>query len=124
MSQDPQIARLIRQDVQSMHAYAVQDAAGYTKLDAMENPHRLPAHLQAELGKRLGAVALNRYPGPRIDDLRRALARQAQRRAQPADARADDDDAVLRQARLPRRGRVPASVRAGPAGGSARTSTR
>ncbi len=69
------IARLIRQDVQSMHAYAVQDAAGMVKLDAMENPHRLSEALQAELGRRLGAVALNRYPGARIDELRHALAR-------------------------------------------------
>lgn len=68
------IARLIRQDVQSMHAYAVQDASGMVKLDAMENPHRLSPALQAELGRRLGAVELNRYPGPRIDELRRALA--------------------------------------------------
>ena len=66
----PKLARLIRQDVQSMHAYAVQDATGLVKLDAMENPHRLSSALQAELGRRLGAVALNRYPGPRIDDLR------------------------------------------------------
>ncbi len=57
-----------------MHAYAVQDATGLLKLDAMENPHTLPPELQAALGVRLGAVALNRYPGPRIDDLRRALA--------------------------------------------------
>lgn len=71
------LSRLIRQDVQSMHAYAVQDATGLIKLDAMENPHRLPPVLQAELGQRLGAVALNRYPGPRIDELRAALARQA-----------------------------------------------
>lgn len=73
----PRLSRLIRQDVQSMHAYAVQDAAGLIKLDAMENPHRLSPALQAELGQRLGAVALNRYPGLRIDDLRAALARQA-----------------------------------------------
>lgn len=52
----------IRPDVQAMHAYVVQDALGLIKLDAMENPHRLPAPLQAELGQRLGAVALNRYP--------------------------------------------------------------
>ena len=64
----------IRQDIQSMHAYAVQDSRGLIKLDAMENPHRLPEALQAELGKRLGALALNRYPDGRIDDLRRALA--------------------------------------------------
>ncbi len=63
----------IRQDIQSMHAYAVQDAAGMVKLDAMENPHALSPALQAALGARLGAVAINRYPGPRVDDLKRAL---------------------------------------------------
>ena len=61
-----------------MHAYAVQDSTGMVKLDAMENPHRLPAELQAELGQRLGALALNRYPDGRVDDLRRALAEYAQ----------------------------------------------
>ena len=75
---DPRLMRLIRQDVQSMHAYAVQDSAGMVKLDAMENPYILPPRLQAELGRRLGALALNRYPGGRIDHLRQALARYAQ----------------------------------------------
>ncbi|KQT09486.1 histidinol-phosphate transaminase [Ramlibacter sp. Leaf400] len=74
----PRLARLIRQDVQGMHAYAVQPSAGLVKLDAMENPHRLPAALQRELGERLGAVALNRYPGQRVETLRQALARHAQ----------------------------------------------
>jgi histidinol-phosphate aminotransferase len=67
----------IRQDVVSMHAYAIQDSAGMVKLDAMENPHRLPPELQAELGRRLGALALNRYPDGRVNDLRDALARHA-----------------------------------------------
>ena len=67
----------IRADVQSMHAYAVQDARGMLKLDAMENPFSLPPALQAELGQRLGALALNRYPGDRGNDLRRALAAHA-----------------------------------------------
>src|SRR5690349_2985353 len=71
------IATRIRQDVQGMHAYAIQDSRGMVKLDAMENPHRLPAALQQELGERLAAVALNRYPGARIDDLRAALAKHA-----------------------------------------------
>ncbi|HQS32654.1 histidinol-phosphate transaminase [Polaromonas sp.] len=75
---DPQLKKRIRQDVQSMHAYAIQDSAGMVKLDAMENPHRLPAGLQAELGRRLGALALNRYPDGRVDDLRGALADYAQ----------------------------------------------
>ena len=67
------IARRIRQDVQSMHAYAIQDSAGLVKLDAMENPYKLPPKLQTQLGKRLGALALNRYPDGRVDDLRKAL---------------------------------------------------
>jgi len=64
----------IRHDLQDMQAYAVQDAVGMVKLDAMENPHRLSAELQAQLGARLGAVAVNRYPGKRIDDLKQAIA--------------------------------------------------
>ena len=47
--------RVIRQDVQSMHAYAIQDSAGMVKLDAMENPFVLSPALQTELGARLGA---------------------------------------------------------------------
>lgn len=71
-------SRVFRRDVQGMHAYAIQPSAGLIKLDAMENPHRLPPALQAELGRRLGALALNRYPGERTHDLRAALASHAQ----------------------------------------------
>lgn len=67
----------IRQDVQSMHAYAIQPSEGMVKLDAMENPHRLAPELQAELGRRLGSLPLNRYPAGRVDDLRRSLAAYA-----------------------------------------------
>jgi histidinol-phosphate aminotransferase len=68
----------IRSDVQSMHAYAIQDAAGMVKLDAMENPYALPAALQTQLGERLGKLAINRYPGTRVDDLKTALRTYAQ----------------------------------------------
>ena len=71
------IATRFRQDIVSMHAYAVQDSTGMVKLDAMENPHRLPADLQQQLGERLGALALNRYPDGRVNDLRSALAAYA-----------------------------------------------
>jgi histidinol-phosphate aminotransferase len=47
------------------------------KLDAMENPYRLPPELQQALGERLGALALNRYPAERTAELARALARHA-----------------------------------------------
>ena len=67
----------IRADVRAMHAYTVQAADGLLKMDAMENPFGLPPALQSALGQRLGALALNRYPGPRIEVLRDALARHA-----------------------------------------------
>jgi histidinol-phosphate aminotransferase len=67
------LLKTIRQDVQGMHAYAVQPSAGLIKLDAMENPFLLPPQLQRELGERLGRVAINRYPGSRSADLVQAL---------------------------------------------------
>ncbi|UJW81440.1 histidinol-phosphate transaminase [Hydrogenophaga sp. SL48] len=71
----PNPLRFIRQDIQSMHAYAIQESTGMVKLDAMENPFSLSPELQTKLGERLGAVAINRYPGARIDELKLALAR-------------------------------------------------
>jgi histidinol-phosphate aminotransferase len=53
---------LIRADVRAIRAYHVADATGLIKLDAMENPYRLPGELAQELGNRLADVALNRYP--------------------------------------------------------------
>ena len=72
------IAGTIRQDVQSMHGYAIQPSAGFIKLDAMENPFRLSAALQTELGTRLGAVAINRYPGASGDEVVAALGRHVE----------------------------------------------
>jgi histidinol-phosphate aminotransferase len=71
------MARVLRRDVQSMHAYAVQPSAGLVKVDTMENPFRLPPRLRKALGERLGEVAINRYPAERGDVLRVALARHA-----------------------------------------------
>ena len=73
MSLEDRMKRVIRQDVQSMHAYAIQPSAGLVKLDAMENPFRLPAELQRELGERLGRVAINRYPTQCVADVIAAL---------------------------------------------------
>jgi histidinol dehydrogenase len=71
------LSRVMRQDVQSMHAYAVQPSTGLIKLDTMENPHRLPPALRQALGERLAQVAINRYPAERTADLQRALAAHA-----------------------------------------------
>ena len=68
----------IRADVRAMSAYVVQPGNGMIKLDAMENPFTLPAALQAELGRRLATVALNRYPGERIQALADRLQQFAQ----------------------------------------------
>ena len=69
------ISQTIRQDVQSMHGYAIQPSAGLVKLDAMENPFRLPDALQRELGERLSRVAINRYPAQCVADVVAALSR-------------------------------------------------
>ena len=55
---------LVRSEVLAMSAYHVADAAGMVKLDAMENPYRLPEPLARELAQVLAGVALNRYPEP------------------------------------------------------------
>ena len=69
------VHHVVRDDVRAMHAYAVADATGLVKLDAMENPFGLPDALRAELARRLADVALNRYPPPRADVLRATLRR-------------------------------------------------
>jgi histidinol-phosphate aminotransferase len=53
---------VIRDEVRAMRAYAVPDATGLIKLDAMENPYSLPSDLARRLGEHLSNVALNRYP--------------------------------------------------------------
>ena len=69
--------RVIRPDIQGLHAYAVQPSTGLVKVDTMENPYRLPEELQQALGERLGRVALNRYPAERGEELKVALAAHA-----------------------------------------------
>ena len=69
---------VIRDDVRAMRAYAVPDAAGLIKLDAMENPFPLPADLARELGEHLSKVSLNRYPPADPAGFKARLARGAQ----------------------------------------------
>jgi histidinol-phosphate aminotransferase len=55
---------LIRSEIRALTAYHVPDSAGMVKLDAMENPYRLPAELVGALVARVADAALNRYPDP------------------------------------------------------------
>jgi histidinol-phosphate aminotransferase len=77
MSEEPRAKALaqrwIRPQVQAMASYHVPDAAGFVKLDAMENPYGLPAAVQTELASALSAVALNRYPQPAYASLKHRL---------------------------------------------------
>jgi histidinol-phosphate aminotransferase len=57
-------ADLVRDEIRALHAYHVAPADGLVKLDAMENPYRLPPELARELGELLATVAINRYPDP------------------------------------------------------------
>jgi histidinol-phosphate aminotransferase len=68
---------VIRDDVRAMRAYAVPDATGLIKLDAMENPFSLPVELARELGEHLAKVALNRYPPADPARFKRRLAESA-----------------------------------------------
>ena len=63
----------IRADVRAMNAYHVQPAQGLLKMDTMENPYRLPSELQRALGERLGGLEINRYPGERLEVLKKML---------------------------------------------------
>lgn len=64
----------IRADVRAMHGYHVQASQGLLKMDTMENPYRLSSDLQKQLGERLGALEINRYPGERQEVLKNMLA--------------------------------------------------
>jgi histidinol-phosphate aminotransferase len=68
----------IRDDIRALTPYHVPDSAGLVKLDAMENPYRLPPELRSRIAQRVEAAALNRYPDPGAgalkSQLRRALA--------------------------------------------------
>ena len=66
-------ADLVREDVRALTGYHTPPAAGLVKLDAMENPYRLPPELAAEMGRRLAQVAVNRYPDPTQAALKRRL---------------------------------------------------
>ena len=63
-------AKVIRSEIQALHAYQVADATGLVKLDVMESPYGLPPALAAEVGEIVSKLALNRYPVPTAHKLR------------------------------------------------------
>ncbi|MGZ5032510.1 MAG: histidinol-phosphate transaminase [Usitatibacter sp.] len=71
MSKGPE--SLVRDEIRALKAYHVAPAQGLVKLDAMENPYRLPEELAAQMGARLARVAVNRYPDPTQSSLKPRL---------------------------------------------------
>lgn len=53
---------LIRDEIRALAAYHVPDSEGMVKLDAMENPYRLPQEIRAELARVVESAQINRYP--------------------------------------------------------------
>jgi histidinol-phosphate aminotransferase len=64
---------IIRDDIRAMSAYAVTSASGLVKLDAMENPYRLPEALRREIGEAVANSEINRYPDPTAPALMKRL---------------------------------------------------
>lgn len=64
---------IIRSEILALKAYHVPDASGMVKLDAMENPYRLPDAVRSELGAITGAAEINRYPDPGAQRLKARL---------------------------------------------------
>lgn len=64
---------LIREEILSLGAYEVQDAKGMVKLDAMENPYRLPPDAAVLIGDAARGIALNRYPDAQAAELKAVL---------------------------------------------------
>jgi histidinol-phosphate aminotransferase len=71
MSKKPD--EIIRDEIRALSAYHVPDPGGMVKLDAMENPYRLPQELCRALAERCAGAALNRYPDPAARELKARL---------------------------------------------------
>ncbi len=59
---NPHINFAFRPEILELRPYFVPPAQGMIKLDAMENPFRLPVEVQNLLAQKLSALSINRYP--------------------------------------------------------------
>jgi histidinol-phosphate aminotransferase len=71
MTVDPRM--LVREEILAMKAYPVAPATGMIKLDAMENPYRLPEGLRDEVSHMVSGLEINRYPDPAAPALKARL---------------------------------------------------
>ena len=74
-AQTKKILKLIQPAVRALAAYHIDETPVRVKLDAMENPFRLPAPIMREIGKVASNALINRYPDPGAGTLKKAIAR-------------------------------------------------
>src|SRR5712691_4985178 len=65
--------KIIRDEIRALTAYHVQSSEGMEKLDAMENPYRLPESLRREIAEVVANAEINRYPDPTAPALMKRL---------------------------------------------------
>lgn len=70
---ESKINRWVRAPIRALAAYHVPDAAGFIKLDAMENPYTWPPQMVEAWSRLLREVPLNRYPDPAAQELKQQL---------------------------------------------------
>lgn len=58
------VEQIIRPEIAQLHAYAVPDASGFVKLDAMENPYAWDDATQKAWLSDIARAQINRYPEP------------------------------------------------------------
>lgn len=73
ISGEGRIATWVRPEIRSLTAYRVPEDGGFVKLDAMENPYRLPPEVLEAWLEVLRTVPLNRYPDGEGRALKRRL---------------------------------------------------
>src|SRR5262245_23269070 len=56
------VTSVVRPEIRALTAYEVADASGLIKLDAMENPYRLPPEVRAKIASAVADAQVNRYP--------------------------------------------------------------
>ena len=67
------ITAVVRPEIRALTAYEVTPATGLIKLDAMENPFRLPPDVRAKVAAAVADVAVNRYPDGGAANVKAAL---------------------------------------------------
>lgn len=67
------IADWIKPSLQGLKPYHVQDANGFIKLDAMENPYTWSDKFKAEFAQALSQLEINRYPDPHCQQLKSCM---------------------------------------------------